>query len=158
MAPSTLFCLKNEFLNLDVLLIQRYKLFLTVGTMSLCRKIQKISFYSGKCTRTHPHTDKHTHAHTFAGHCAHTLTHVVIYSLCDGNHILSSWYLGRHYLSRSHLFPCSPAYATPKLMDRIGLQLSDIDIFEYHEAFAVSKAYSLPPSSPPPPLLSLSLC
>lgn len=29
-----------------------------------------------------------------------------------------------------------PAYATPKLLDRIGLQLSDIDVFEYHEAFA----------------------
>lgn len=32
---------------------------------------------------------------------------------------------------------CSPAYATPKLLDKTGLKLSDIDVFEYHEAFAV---------------------
>ena len=31
-----------------------------------------------------------------------------------------------------------PAYATPKVLDRSGLKLSDIDVFEYHEAFAVS--------------------
>lgn len=31
-----------------------------------------------------------------------------------------------------------PAYATPKLLDNVGLTLSDIDVFEYHEAFAVS--------------------
>ena len=41
----------------------------------------------------------------------------------------------------AHLFACSPAYATPKLLDKLGLQLSDIDVFEYHEAFAVSKAH-----------------
>jgi len=29
-----------------------------------------------------------------------------------------------------------PAYATPKLLDRLGMQISDIDVFEYHEAFA----------------------
>ncbi|XP_064383450.1 trifunctional enzyme subunit beta, mitochondrial-like [Halichondria panicea] len=29
-----------------------------------------------------------------------------------------------------------PAYATPKLLDRAGLEFSDIDVFEYHEAFA----------------------
>ncbi|KAL4237044.1 hypothetical protein ACF0H5_005428 [Mactra antiquata] len=29
-----------------------------------------------------------------------------------------------------------PAYATPKVLDRAGLSLSDIDVFEYHEAFA----------------------
>lgn len=29
-----------------------------------------------------------------------------------------------------------PAYATPKLLDKTGLKLSDIDVFEYHEAFA----------------------
>jgi acetyl-CoA acyltransferase len=32
----------------------------------------------------------------------------------------------------------SPAYATPKVLDKAGLKMSDIDIFEYHEAFAVS--------------------
>ena len=31
-----------------------------------------------------------------------------------------------------------PAYATPKLLDRVGLEFADIDVFEYHEAFAVS--------------------
>ncbi|ESP00521.1 hypothetical protein LOTGIDRAFT_157797 [Lottia gigantea] len=29
-----------------------------------------------------------------------------------------------------------PAYATPKILDRAGLKLSDVDVFEYHEAFA----------------------
>lgn len=29
-----------------------------------------------------------------------------------------------------------PAYATPKVLDKSGLSLSDIDVFEYHEAFA----------------------
>eukprot|EP01119_Soliformovum_irregulare_P008300 TRINITY_DN21433_c1_g1_i1.p1 TRINITY_DN21433_c1_g1~~TRINITY_DN21433_c1_g1_i1.p1 ORF type:complete len:482 (+),score=138.05 TRINITY_DN21433_c1_g1_i1:124-1446(+) len=29
-----------------------------------------------------------------------------------------------------------PAYATPKLLDKTGLKLSDIDVFEFHEAFA----------------------
>ncbi|CAK9290742.1 unnamed protein product [Gordionus sp. m RMFG-2023] len=29
-----------------------------------------------------------------------------------------------------------PAYATPKILDRNGLTLKDIDVFEYHEAFA----------------------
>ncbi|XP_052257953.1 trifunctional enzyme subunit beta, mitochondrial-like [Dreissena polymorpha] len=29
-----------------------------------------------------------------------------------------------------------PAYATPKVLDKAGLSLADIDVFEYHEAFA----------------------
>merc|ERR1719268_544527 len=29
-----------------------------------------------------------------------------------------------------------PAYATPAVLKKAGLQLSDIDVFEYHEAFA----------------------
>jgi acetyl-CoA acyltransferase len=29
-----------------------------------------------------------------------------------------------------------PAYATPKILEKAGLSLSDIDVFEYHEAFA----------------------
>ncbi|XP_052775615.1 trifunctional enzyme subunit beta, mitochondrial-like [Mya arenaria] len=29
-----------------------------------------------------------------------------------------------------------PAYATPKVLDKSGLSMSDIDVFEYHEAFA----------------------
>ncbi|EDO36127.1 predicted protein [Nematostella vectensis] len=29
-----------------------------------------------------------------------------------------------------------PAYATPKLLEKTGLKLSDIDVFEFHEAFA----------------------
>lgn len=33
---------------------------------------------------------------------------------------------------------CRPAYATPKVLERAGLQLNDIDAFEFHEAFAVS--------------------
>lgn len=31
----------------------------------------------------------------------------------------------------------SPAYATPRLLDKAGMTLKDIDVFEYHEAFAV---------------------
>ncbi len=30
-----------------------------------------------------------------------------------------------------------PAYGTPKILDKNGLTLKDIDVFEYHEAFAV---------------------
>ena len=29
-----------------------------------------------------------------------------------------------------------PAYATPKVLDQAGLTLKDIDVLEYHEAFA----------------------
>ena len=29
-----------------------------------------------------------------------------------------------------------PAYATPDVLNRAGLKMSDIDVFEYHEAFA----------------------
>ncbi len=29
-----------------------------------------------------------------------------------------------------------PAYATPRVLEKAGLQMSDIDVFEYHEAFA----------------------
>lgn len=29
-----------------------------------------------------------------------------------------------------------PTYATPRVLDKAGLKLSDIDVFEYHEAFA----------------------
>ena len=31
-----------------------------------------------------------------------------------------------------------PAYATPKILKKAGLTMNDIDVFEYHEAFAVS--------------------
>jgi len=30
-----------------------------------------------------------------------------------------------------------PAYATPVVLEKSGLCLSDIDVFEFHEAFAV---------------------
>lgn len=32
----------------------------------------------------------------------------------------------------------SPTYAIPKVLEKAGLQLSDIDVWEVHEAFAVS--------------------
>lgn len=32
-----------------------------------------------------------------------------------------------------------PAYATPKVLERAGLKMSDISVFEFHEAFAVSE-------------------
>lgn len=32
----------------------------------------------------------------------------------------------------------SPTYSTPKVLERAGLTMNDIDVFEFHEAFAVS--------------------
>lgn len=37
------------------------------------------------------------------------------------------------------LFRSRPAYGTPKVLERAGLSLNDIDVFEFHEAFAVSR-------------------
>lgn len=31
-----------------------------------------------------------------------------------------------------------PTYGTPKVLERAGLTMNDIDVFEFHEAFAVS--------------------
>ena len=45
------------------------------------------------------------------------------------------------------LFFFSPAYATPKILEKAGLTLGDIDVFEYHEAFAVSAFLSLDKSA-----------
>lgn len=36
-----------------------------------------------------------------------------------------------------------PAYATPKVLDKLGLSLSDIDVFEFHEAFAAQMVANL---------------
>ena len=33
---------------------------------------------------------------------------------------------------------CRPTYAVPDVLKKAGLKLSDIDVFEIHEAFAVS--------------------
>ena len=50
----------------------------------------------------------------------------------------------RHWLCGMQCAECDlslslrPSYAIPKLLDKTGLKLSDIDVFEYHEAFAVS--------------------
>lgn len=38
----------------------------------------------------------------------------------------------------SGLFSLRPTYATPKVLEKSGLTLNDIDVFEFHEAFAVS--------------------
>lgn len=35
-------------------------------------------------------------------------------------------------------FSLRPTYATPKVLERAGLTMADIDVFEFHEAFAVS--------------------
>ena len=58
--------------------------------------------------------------------------------------ILFSKYVLKYTLSqaehdnRTLLFQLllGPAYATPNVLKRAGLKLSDIDVFEYHEAFA----------------------
>ena len=34
-----------------------------------------------------------------------------------------------------------PAYATPKVLEKAGLTIDDIDVFEFHEAFAVNKNF-----------------
>lgn len=39
-------------------------------------------------------------------------------------------------------FCFSPSYATPKVLQKSGLTLADIDVFEFHEAFAVSVSTS----------------
>ena len=41
------------------------------------------------------------------------------------------------------VFVFRPAYATPKILAKAGLTMGDIDVFEYHEAFAVSIAYRI---------------
>jgi len=49
----------------------------------------------------------------------------------------------KHVSSKGIDFCFSPAYATPKVLDKSGLSMSDIDVFEYHEAFAVSIVFTL---------------
>ena len=44
----------------------------------------------------------------------------------------------QYYYSLLSIENCSPAYATPRILEKAGLSLSDIDVFEFHEAFAVS--------------------
>lgn len=42
-------------------------------------------------------------------------------------------------VSHCALFDSSrPTYGTPKVLERAGLTMNDIDVFEFHEAFAVS--------------------
>ena len=42
------------------------------------------------------------------------------------------------YVYTLHVMCFRPAYATPKVLERAGLKMSDISVFEFHEAFAVS--------------------
>lgn len=80
-------------------------------------------------------------------HVVYNSTHVCLVagSLCMLLRIQkTSCCLGNTYSvahGRVHAF-CSdfnsPAYATPKLLDKKKLTLKDVDVFEYHEAFAVS--------------------
>lgn len=46
-------------------------------------------------------------------------------------------------MKNSNFFFCltlRPTYATPKVLERAGLSMADIDVFEFHEAFAVSSS------------------
>lgn len=45
--------------------------------------------------------------------------------------VCDSWFL-------TLLLFFSPTYATPKVLEKAGLTMADIDVFEFHEAFAVS--------------------
>ena len=54
------------------------------------------------------------------------LAEVRMFPCCFGRHVNVYCCFGR------------PAYATPRILDKAGLTLSDISVFEYHEAFAVS--------------------
>ena len=40
------------------------------------------------------------------------------------------------------MFVFSPTYATPKVLEKAGLTMADIDVVELHEAFAVSNLLS----------------
>lgn len=50
--------------------------------------------------------------------------------------------VGKDYQQSLIPFSCfesfRPTYGTPKALERAGLSMSDIDVFEFHEAFAVS--------------------
>lgn len=50
--------------------------------------------------------------------------------MCEGNVFI--------YVYTLHVMCFRPAYATPKVLERAGLKMSDISVFEFHEAFAVS--------------------
>lgn len=53
-----------------------------------------------------------------------------------------------------------PAYSTPKVLEKAGLKLQDIDVFEYHEAFAVSLHFNFykGPNSASFTLLRITSC
>lgn len=58
----------------------------------------------------------------------------ILLTNCCWGKLMYQWFHGFHFTLSSFQ---RPAYATPKLLDKTGLKLSDIDVFEYHEAFAV---------------------
>lgn len=71
---------------------------------------------------------------------AHLLTRLI--NLRRSGTGLQSWFKSDFRAILPHSFPSSffcpsgPAYATPEVLRMQGLKLSDIDVFEYHEAFA----------------------
>jgi len=40
---------------------------------------------------------------------------------------------------RVYVVDCRPAYAVPRILAKAGLTVADIDVIEFHEAFAVSQ-------------------
>ena len=103
----------------------------------------------------HPPTHTHTHSHTHTLTHTHSHTHTHTGTSCMCLRTLKTSFFSGELSSSSSSSPrasplpplspatycstvlCSPAYATPRLLDRAGLALTDIDVFEYHEAFAV---------------------
>lgn len=47
-----------------------------------------------------------------------------------------NWKVLGYYLLFVFFF--RPTYATPKVLEKAGLTMNDIDAFEFHEAFSVS--------------------
>ena len=103
--PFPKFWSKNDFSGLNLFIFSFFAfmaancclLSLTAGTTSLCHKIQRTSFFLGKCAYSCTCTHTRTHTHT----------HIIAHSLCDGNGVLSCWHFGRHCLSWPLI--CSPA-------------------------------------------------
>lgn len=46
-------------------------------------------------------------------------------------------------ISNMRIIHFRPTYATPKVLEKAGLTLADIDAFEFHEAFAVREKYTV---------------
>ena len=95
----------------------------------------------GLTPKARRHTRTHTHTHTHARARAHTHAHI---STARAPSLRLQPYVWKAYL-REYAFPScdpfeelllGPAYATTAVLKASGLKLSDMDVIEFHEAFA----------------------